>query len=292
MLSCSVPVRNHCKLTFGVEEELPSDLRLWDAATKRFPLHSSLVRVEWNCDVPRSSGLSGSTALLAATLATVLAARNDAPDLQTVSGLKTFAELVRDVERYDAEVMCGFQDAYMIVHGGIQLMTFTGKHPSRPGPHAHLTPLRAPLPFLLVTTGVERLSGSVHGPMSERWLAGERLVVDSMEEIASLAKPGSKALAKGDLKLLAEAMNTNQRLIKELGGSGDAVDLLIERALRHGARAAKLAGAGMGGTVVILTEDATEMERKLRSDGYNRFIVPEECPGVRVRVTRHDREEI
>jgi galactokinase/mevalonate kinase-like predicted kinase len=261
---------------------LPEDRRLWDAALKRFPLPSANVSVRWDSEVPRSSGLSGSTALLAATLAALLTARNEPPELETVEGRTAFAELVRDVERHDAGIMCGYQDAYMIVHGGIQLMSFAGKHPVRPGPQATLTAIEAPLPFLLVTTGVERLSGSVHGPMSQRWIDGERLVVDSIEEISKLAEPGSEALIQGDYKTLAEAMTTNQKLIKGLGGSGDSVDLLVERALKHGALAAKLAGAGMGGTIVALTEDAPALEAKLRGDGYTRFIVPESCRGVRI----------
>jgi galactokinase/mevalonate kinase-like predicted kinase len=285
VLSCSVPTRNRCELTFGTEERLPEDRRLWDAALKRFPLHSSLVRVDWTSKVPRSSGLSGSTALLASTIAAILCARNDAPDLQSFQGKCDFAELVRDVERYDANIMCGYQDAYMIVHGGLQLMDFEGKHPTNPGPNARLQPLEAPLPFLLITTGVERLSGSVHGPMSERWLKGEKLVIDSIQEISSLAEPGAQALVKGDYQQLAEAMNANQRLIRELGGSGESVDALIARTLHHGARAAKLAGAGMGGTIIALTEDPAKLEKSLRADGYERFIVPAVCPGVQFQMS-------
>lgn len=282
VLSASVPVLNRCTLVLGFPGPLPDDLRLWNAAVARFPMPDPGFWVEWDCDIPRSSGISGSTALLASTLATLLAARGEPPALDTPEGRIAFAELVRDVERHDAGVMCGFQDAYMIVHGGTQLMDFAGKTPVKRGPPARLRPIDAPLPFLLVTTGVERLSGSVHGPMAERWLRGERLVVDSIEEISKLAEPGAEALISGDYKALAEAMNTNQALIRELGGSGDPVDLLVERSIGHGAMAAKLAGAGMGGTIIALTEDPAGLEAKLREDGYTRFIRPQAVPGVRL----------
>jgi galactokinase/mevalonate kinase-like predicted kinase len=261
---------------------MPEDLRLWNAAIKRFPLPADGVRVEWESEIPRSSGISGSTALLASTLAAVLEIRGEPPDVATAEGRSAFAELVRDVERHDAGVMCGYQDAYMIVHGGIQLMDFAGKHPVEAGPPARLEAIDAPLPFLLITTGVERLSGSVHGPMSERWMGGERLVVESIAEISNLAAPGAAALVSGDYRSLAEAMNANQSLIRELGGSGDSVDLLVERAMRHGAMAAKLAGAGMGGTIIALTEDPAGLEARLRDDGYTRFIAPKSVPGVQI----------
>ncbi|HEY0868575.1 MAG TPA: hypothetical protein VGE01_14420 [Fimbriimonas sp.] len=280
VLSCSLPARAQCRLTLDVETSLPDDATLWEAATRRFPLDK--VRVEWSSDVPRSSGLAGSTALLAATLACILKARGEEPDLATPEGLAAFSELVRDVERYDAGVVCGFQDAYMAVHGGLQSMSFDGKRPDRRGgPAARMEPLEAELPFLLVTTGVERLSGSVHGPMAERWLRGDREVRNTMERLPAMAEAGVQALLEGDDERLAALMTENQRMIAALGGSGEAIDRLIERCLKHGARAAKLAGAGMGGTVIALTRTPDELADRLRGDGYGRFMQPQIAPGVR-----------
>lgn len=275
VLACSLPARATCKLTLGAES-LPEDLTLWNAATARFPIEGS-VSVEWSSEVPRSSGLAGSTALLAATLACVMKIRGDA-ELSSVD----FAEMVRDIERHEACVMCGYQDAYMVVHGGLRLMDFSGKHPVNPGPPAHLKSLSALLPFLLITTGVQRLSGSVHSPMAERWLAGEPLVVSTMETLAALAPLAAQALAAQDYSTLGEAMNENQRLIAQLGGSGESIDHLIGLCIRHGASAAKLAGAGMGGTVIALTENPNELQTRLEKEGYNFFIRPEIAPGLQV----------
>ncbi|MDR3690654.1 MAG: hypothetical protein P4L46_14850 [Fimbriimonas sp.] len=280
VLSCTIPARATCRLTLDVEEQLPSDLLLWHAATARYPINRS-ARVEWSTDVPRSSGLSGSTAILAATLACVLSVHGQEPDLESPKGLADFAELLGNTERNEAHIPGGFQDAYVIVHGGLQLMNFAGKHPVVPGPNATLTALESPLPFLLVTTGVERLSGSVHGPMAKRWMDGERLVVDSMSTITKLADVGVEAIRKQDWALLGKAMDENYRLIADLGGSGEAIDTLIAHCKRHGALGAKLAGAGLGGTVIALTEDPDGLEASLRNDGYSRFLRPAIGPGVR-----------
>ena len=279
VVSCSVPARAKCTLTLGEGSALPDDLRLWDAATARFPLDQD-VQVAWSSTVPRSSGVAGSTALLAATLACVLRIRGEEPDLETPGGLASFAELVRDIERNEAGIMCGYQDAYMVVHGGLQFLNFAGKHPVQPGPHGHLTPLDAPLPFLLITTGVERLSGSVHGPMAERWMQGEPLVVESMNAMTHLADEGLAAILQHDWKSLAKAMDENHRLIAALGGSGEPIDHLIERCKHHGALSAKLAGAGLGGTVIALTEDPKALQAELEAEGYTRFMEPIIAPGV------------
>jgi len=275
VLSASVPARAKCTLVPSETWSLPEDTRLWDACMARYPL-SHPVEVHWSTDIPRSSGLSGSTALLASTLACVLALRGEEPTLPSAE----YAELVRDIERNEAQIVCGYQDAYMIVHGGLQLMDFAGKHPKIPGPPATLKPLSSPLPFLLVTTGVERLSGSVHGPMAERWIAREKDVVDVINRISELAEPGAEHLQAGDYRKLAGLMNENQRLIASVGGSGDAIDLLVSRCLAHGALAAKLAGAGLGGTIIVLTESPEKLKQDLQADGYTRFLTPELQPGV------------
>ena len=279
VVSCSVPARATCTLTLG-ESSLPEDLRLWDAAVARFPI-SDPVKVDWSSTIPRSSGVAGSTALLAATMACVLKIVGQEPDLESADGLAAFAELVRDVERNEAAIMCGYQDAYMVVHGGLQFLNFGGKHPVEPGPHGRLMAIESPLPFLLITTGVERLSGSVHGPMSQRWLEGELLVVESMRRITELADEGVAALKNQDWVTLGALMDENHALIAALGGSGEPIDHLISRCKQHGAISAKLAGAGLGGTVIALTLDPAGLEAGLRADGYTRFMTPVIAPGVR-----------
>lgn len=274
VLSCSTPARATCRLTLGVPTQLPDDPTLWNAATARFPLTD--IRVEWSSDVPRSSGLAGSTALLAATLACVLAARSEQPVAN-----REFAELVRDIEKNEAGVQCGFQDAYMAVHGGLRLMRFEGKGPDEVGPLGTLKSLDCELPFLLVTTGVERLSGSVHGPVIDRWRAGESAVRTAVVEVIEVGEAGSAALIEGDWDRLATAMNRNQELIAGWGGSGVAIDTLVSDCLASGAKAAKLAGAGLGGTVIALSDDLATLEDRLRERGYSQFMKPSIQPGLR-----------
>ena len=281
VVSCSVPCRAHCRLVPSDTGELLPDPTLWVAATKRFPLDG--YRVEWSSDVPPSSGLAGSTALLAATLACVLHARGEAPDLSSSEGKSAFAELVRDVELNDAEVQCGFQDAYMAVFGGLQKMTFDGKSPREVGPYAEMTNLPAELPFLLITTGVKRLSGSVHGPVIERWLARDNEILNAVSRIAELGKAGAQALLSSNWQMLADAMNENQRLIANWGGSGEAIDQLVKDCLESGALGAKLAGAGMGGTVIALAKNPSELRDRLAARGYTGFLRPSIEPGLEVQ---------
>lgn len=281
VLSCSIPARATCRLTLGNARRLPEDTRLWDAATKRYPVEAP-VEVEWTTEIPRSAGLSGSTALLAATLACVLAARGETPNLETDDDRIAFAELVRDIEYHDAGVKCGYQDAYMIALGGLRLMSFPDKHPVEPGAFGSAKSLETSLPFLLVTTGVERLSGNTHGPMIDRWLAGDTAVISAMERITELGLEGATALRNQDYAHLGELMDENHRLVAALGGSGEPIDRLITLCKQNGALGAKLAGAGLGGTVLALAQDATALRAALEAEGYSRFLVPSQQPGVQI----------
>lgn len=278
LVSCSVPLRNSCTIELADDFDLPEDPTLWNAATARFP--TPPVRVTWHSEVPRSSGLAGSTALLAATVAAVLAIRGEPPALETTEDRSRFAELVRVIELNEAGVVCGYQDAYMAVHGGLQSLDFSGKHPIESGPLGNLTLFDAPLPFLLVTTGVERLSGSVHGPIRDRWLAGDQEVIDAMARITGLGRTGADALRKQDWDALGQAMTENQKIVAALGGSGEAIDSLIAQCLRHGAISAKLAGAGMGGTVIALAENPALLKQRLETGGFHRCHVPSLVPGL------------
>ena len=272
VISCSTPVRNRCTLESSDEWSLPEDTRLWDAAVSRLPLEGKF-KVTWETDVPRSSGLSGSTALLAATSACIITARGE----ELPDDMRLFAELVRDIELREAGIVCGYQDAYMCVLGGLSYLDFYGKHPIDSGPLGTMLPAELPGQFLLVTTGFERLSGSVHGPIRERWLNGDQQVIEHIKELANLARA---IKISAPLDVLAEAMTRNFQIIQELGGSGADIDRLVQGCLDNGALSAKLAGAGMGGTVIALCDDPAELQQRLVKIGYTKFLQPTPTIGL------------
>lgn len=281
VVSAALPARAECRLTLGASWHPLDDPTIWDAVNSRFPCPSG--RLEWRTTIPRSSGLAGSTALLAATLACVLVARNRAEELRVLADKVLFAELVRDLERHEMAVVCGYQDAYMVVHGGVQRMAFHGKHPTKRGPVGKLVSLDVELPFLLVTTGVERLSGSVHGPIVDRWLKGDEEAQAHIARIGELGEEGAVALVSKDSEALGALMNENQERVAALGGSGEAIDRLVQDCREAGAHGAKLAGAGLGGTVIALHDDPAALEAALREKNYTRFLRPAAEDGLIVR---------
>jgi galactokinase/mevalonate kinase-like predicted kinase len=226
-------------------------------------------RIEYVSEIPMSSGMSSSTALLVAILQAILAWQGEFPSLYQL------AERARHIELNYLEVVCGYQDAYMCTFGGLNYMDFRGKqfyHSAEAELFATIESLAnyvPELPFVLAFTGVKHASGAVHKPIRERWLEGEAVVVKGYERITEIARTGKKALLMQDWSTLGRLMNENHAIQRDLGGSGESNERLIAAALQVGAPGAKLAGAGSGGTIIALWpwEDIAPLESALRDAG-------------------------
>jgi galactokinase/mevalonate kinase-like predicted kinase len=242
-------------------------------------LHRFRLRTSTN--IPMQAGLAGSTALVAAVYGAVATRIGRSLEKHAT------AEAIRRIEYEIMGVICGFQDQYMTVFGGLNYLDFRdkGSHlPADEQPFATVEPLAdaapLPLPILLAHTGVKHHSGSAHKPMRQRWLEGDPAVRVGYERIQHLARFGKAALLAGDWDRLAEAMNENQKIQYEFGASGEACDRLIEVALKNGAIAGKLAGAGQGGTILALTFEPERTAQALKDAGAGRILTPSPSPGL------------
>jgi galactokinase/mevalonate kinase-like predicted kinase len=244
---------------------------------RRFDL---AFRMEISTDIPLNAGLAGSTAVLVSILAAVLRL------LKIEQHRHYLAEMLRTIELNYLKIQCGYQDQYMTVFGGINYMDFRGKELYRDLDeelYATVEPLdrfMKDLPFVVVHTGVKRVSGNVLRPIRERWLDGDRTVIDGYQEIARLCQRAKRALLDADWRTFARLMNDNHRIQQRLGASGEENDRLIEIARKNGALAAKLAGAGGGGTIIALTFEPDRMIDALRREGAADVIHPVPSPGV------------
>jgi galactokinase/mevalonate kinase-like predicted kinase len=241
-------------------------------------------RVTLETTVPFGAGLSGSTALMVALVTALVAWRGE-----PIPNPYRLAETVRRIEYECLGITCGFQDAYMTVFGGLHYCDFRGKTFAAAGDHfgtmetlAGGVPSGDPaLPLVIAHTDVTRVSGSVHRPLTQRWLDGEAQVIAAYERVAALARLGKRALLVGDWQTLGALMNENHALQRDLGGSGPENEALIGAALAAGAWGAKLAGAGAGGTIIALHPEPAQLVDRLRAQGVREILAPDPAtPGV------------
>lgn len=87
-------------------------------------------------------------------------------------------------------------------------------------------------------------------------------VQDLWQEVDALVRRGRAAIEEGRTDELADAMQANRRVLDALELSTPAIDTLCLLALRRGAMAAKLTGAGGGGSVVALVGNDSEEARQ------------------------------
>lgn len=245
-------------------------------------------RVDIRCwsEVPPGAGLSSSSALLVAALYAANAW------LQRETQLHQFAETAREIEFSRMGVTCGFQDFYATAFGGLTYMDFRDKEHWRGpdvDPLATVEPLLDPdasLPLVLAHTGQQRDSGETHRPLRARWVEGDSDVRAAMRALGSIARRTKRAVLEGDWQAVGTAMNAAHGHIVAVGGSGQVVDALIERAIKLGARGAKLAGAGLGGTIIALHDDPLWLAKTIVDHGAaSAFAVPCAAPGVRLEAS-------
>lgn len=300
VLSCTIPQRGYVSIRPADRLILESDqgqitVRTRDDLQQRGDLFDVLravvlqqqclgMQAHFKCwsDVPIGSGLSSSSSLVVAALYALISYQG-----RTMSKY-FFAETARGIELNDMGVICGYHDFYMPTFGGLNYMDFRDKEFYREvhsEPYASVESLEAVvpgLPFVLAHTGVEHRAGVVHRPIRERWLEGERAVVQAYENIARLAREGKRALVEADWARLGTLMNENHAIQRDLGGSGEANERLIRAALDNGALGAKLAGAGNGGTIIALHPEPALLGNLLSDAGASRILEMQPVEGARL----------
>lgn len=303
VVSCTVPMRAFVSIEPASELILEADdgaVVIRDAADLApASTHTDIFRAAirhlgiWPLDVhmkcwselPFGAGMSGSTAMVVATVKAITTYLGQA------LGVYETAELAREVELRSLGVTCGFQDHYMATFGGLNSMDFRDKAFDRSTEamvFATVEPLATwmghlpRLPLVLANTGVVHHSGAVHRPIRERWLEGDPEVRQAYLRIGEIAREGKRALIEESWVRLGALMNENHAIQRALGGSGPSNEHLIGAALDAGAYGAKLAGAGHGGTIIALHPDPERLGEALLAAGAKRLFTPTPVSGVRL----------
>jgi D-glycero-alpha-D-manno-heptose-7-phosphate kinase len=197
---------------------------------------------------PAGAGISGSSALMIAT--TAVLARHFKAELDA----EQIRVIAQNVEAQLIKVPTGCQDYYPPLYGGVNAihLTIGGiRREAVPMPPAELDAR-----FVLAYSGAPRQSGINNWRVFQAHVNGDRKVLRNFGEISTIAQGMHTALRNEDWDEVARLLRAEWKLRKTNapGITTPLIEKLIAAASKHGARAAKVCGAGGGGCVVFLVE--------------------------------------
>jgi D-glycero-alpha-D-manno-heptose-7-phosphate kinase len=244
----------------AASEVLPSTAGLelhagvYNRIVKEFtPSELPSISIATHSEAPPGSGLGSSSTLV---VALVEAFREY---LTLPLGEYDVARLAYEIERIDLGLAGGKQDQYAAAFGGLNFMEFYGDrvivNPLRIRPE-HRAELESSL--VLFFTGVSRESANIIRQQVENVKTGDRDSLAAMHALKAEAVHMKEAVLKGDFEALAAAMRKSWEAKKRMAQliSNPKINEIYEAAIREGARAGKVSGAGGGGFMMFIVDPA------------------------------------
>jgi D-glycero-alpha-D-manno-heptose-7-phosphate kinase len=199
-------------------------------------------------EAPAGAGLAGSSTLNIACIGALNKLVGDRYDPER------FIPIAANVECQVIKVPTGFQDYYSAQYGGAASIHFSPEGISREPLDIDLQTLEDRI--VVLYTGEPRNSGTNNWEITKRHIDGDRELFDIFEGIRDSAANLRAALLRNDWDevgdILRAAFPHRKRLSPMI--TTPHMDDLIDTALRSGAIAAKVCGAGGGGCIAFFCE--------------------------------------
>ena len=207
--------------------------------------------LETNSESPAGAGISGSSALMVATVAALAHYTDRTLDREQIR------VIAQNVEAQLIKVPTGCQDYYPALFGGVNAI-----HLDVDGIHRQsisVAPEDIESRFVLVYTGAPRQSGINNWEVFKAHINGENRVFRNFQQIGVIAREMHAALESGKWDDVAGLLGEEWKLRRTNapGITTPLVDKLIAVAKRKGALAAKVCGAGGGGCFVLFVREGS-----------------------------------
>ncbi|MBS3156571.1 hypothetical protein J4442_00160 [Candidatus Woesearchaeota archaeon] len=213
--------------------------------------------LEYHSDLPTSSGLgtSGVMNVVWLALTTRFKDKND------------LAEWAYAIENA-TKVVGGKQDQYAAVLGGINFLKFNNSHQVTIERIKLRTDIKRKLEsrLFLDYTG-PRMSSDINDSVVKNFLNKNKKTVEVFKEIIENVKHMRSDLKNNDLEHFADCLNREWALRKKLHPqvTTKKIEERIKFAMDNGASAAKVCGAGGGGSILFYAENKKELIKKFHN---------------------------
>ncbi|HEU5232104.1 MAG TPA: hypothetical protein VFU50_04530 [Terriglobales bacterium] len=215
------------------------------------PANGRGFTIETNSESPAGAGISGSSALMVATVAALARYNRRQLDREQIR------QIAQNVEAQLIKVPTGCQDYYPALYGGVNAI-----HLDVDGIHRQsiaVAPEDIESRFVLVYTGAPRQSGINNWEVFKAHINGDKRVFRNFQQIGEIARSMHAALESGDWPEVGRLLGEEWKLRRTNapGISTPLIEKLIAAAKRKGAVAAKVCGAGGGGCFVLFVREGS-----------------------------------
>ena len=231
--------------------------------TLKFYAPKSGLEILTNCQAPQGSGIGGSSALNVAL--------NGALNRLTGRryGRSEMIKIAMNIETQVIKVPAGCQDYFPAMHGGVRKVAPGVQNVETEKFSINLSELTRH--FILCYTGKPRNSGINNWEITKKAIDGNRAVIRNLKLIRDCAIEMEQVLSRGQIESIARVFAREWKVRKKLAPniSTPQMDQLIRSAMRKGAMAGKVCGAGGGGCIAFIVPPAKKQSiiEELTSNG-------------------------
>lgn len=238
------------------------------------------VTVSTYSEAPAGSGLGTSSTMVVAILKAYVEL------LKLPLGEYDIANIAYKIEREEVQLSGGKQDQYAATFGGFNFMEFSKNN-------VIVNPLRIKrwiineleCSLVLYFTGVSRSSAKIINEQIDSAKKNDAKSVKAMHELKKQAYDLKNALLVGNISEFCHILNKSWESKKRVSSSitNDFINNCYDFVMAHGAKAAKVSGAGGGGFMMIICEpqERKKLLNALESQGGKAYTVNFELDGTR-----------
>lgn len=220
-------------------------------------------KIRYCSNIPRQVGLAGSSAIAIATMRSLCQWNEMALDPAVIAALATESE-------HALGIAAGPQDRVIQSFEGTMYMNFSQSESMDGLTCGHYTRLTIPADhhfYVAFNAAAGEPTEVLHGDLQSKMKQGDPATVSAIRQIAELAEQGKEAIESNNLDLLAELIDANFDLRKQVCNLNPFHVRMIDAARTTGASAKY---CGSGGAIVGTYPDSTIfqlLEQRLGSIG-------------------------
>jgi galactokinase/mevalonate kinase-like predicted kinase len=239
------------------------------------------VRLAASCEIPAGIGLGSSAAVCVALVTAAASHIGERMDHWRIA--QTAARIEMTILRRP----CGKQDPFVSAFGGINLYEFLRDGTVTVTPVRMSPESRRSLEdhLLLFTNGTRRNSAGPLGELARR-ISSDGQTALALYELRDTAYLTRTALERGDISTVGALVDRGWRAKRQLHGqvATSEIDRAYALARREGALGGKLAGAGMGGALLVVCppERQPDIRQVLATQGWRAERVAVDGDGATV----------